>query len=268
MVSEQEVFALTDRGGVQLRDAGTSRSPAELEILVLVDGRATVAQIAQSARNLSPARVSEILRALASDGLIKPARELQSDAIDVGDFFSVSVPERSSAAGDAADSEASQRIASLRQHGYYVSFARQGAARELRPGQKLTVMVVEDEPHVAKLLRTYFTMEGFAARTAGNRAEILAAFREPPTPDLVLLDITLPDADGFDVLAKMRQHAQLKSVPVIMLTAQATRESVIKGILGGADGYMTKPFNVDTLMKAAYAVLGLDPAPRPKGKPA
>jgi CheY-like chemotaxis protein len=263
---EQEVFALTERGTDQLRNAGTARSPAELEILVLVDGRATVAQIAQTARNLSPAQVSEILRALASDGLIKPARDLQSDAIDVGDFFSGSMPERSGNAGEATHNEASQRISSLREHGYYVSLARRGAAREPQPGRKLTVMMVEDEPHVAKLLRTYFAMEGFAARTAGNRAEILAAFREPPMPDLVLLDITLPDADGFDVLAKMRQHAALKSVPVIMLTAQATRESVIKGILGGADGYITKPFNVDTLMKAAYAVLGLDPAVREKGK--
>jgi two-component system OmpR family response regulator len=266
MAWEQEVFALTDRGSAQLRDAGTARTRTELEILVLVDGRATVAQITHTARNLSATAVGEILRTLASDGLIKPARELQSDAIDVGDFFSISVPERSGAASEVADTEASHRISSLRQHGYYVSFSRRGAERELRPGQRLAVVVIEDEPHVAKLLRTYFTMEGFAARTAANRTEILAAFREPPLPDLVLLDVALPDADGFDVLAKMRQHPQLKSVPVIMLTAQATRESVIKGILGGADGYITKPFNVDTLVKAAYAVLGLDPTTRDKRK--
>ncbi|MDH4191878.1 MAG: response regulator, partial [Betaproteobacteria bacterium] len=96
---------------------------------------------------------------------------------------------------------------------------------------------------------------------------ILAAFREPPRPDLVLLDVTLPDADGFDVLAKMRLHPALKTVPVIMVTAIATREAVIKGILRGADGYITKPFEVDVLLKAVRTVLGLTSAAGAGRKP-
>jgi len=94
-------------------------------------------------------------------------------------------------------------------------------------------------------------------RLAANRAEILDAFRQPPLPDLVLLDVTLPDANGFDILAKMRQHPALKTVPVIMLTAEATREAVLKGLLAGADGYVTKPFEPEVLTTAVNAVLGL-----------
>jgi DNA-binding response OmpR family regulator len=66
----------------------------------------------------------------------------------------------------------------------------------------------------------------------------------------------LPDADGFDILLKMRQHPVLKKVPVIMLTAKATRESVLKGLAGGADGYITKPFEADALITAVNAVMG------------
>ena len=92
---------------------------------------------------------------------------------------------------------------------------------------------------------------------AKNRDEIVTEFRRPPIPDLVLLDVVLPDANGFDVLARMRQHPALRNVPVVMLTSQATRDAVLKGLTGGADGYITKPFRVDALEKAVAAVLGL-----------
>jgi DNA-binding response OmpR family regulator len=74
---------------------------------------------------------------------------------------------------------------------------------------------------------------------------------------MVLLDVTLPDTNGFDILARMRQHPQLKSIPVIMLTGRANREDVMRGLAGGADGYITKPFDRDVLLTGIRAVLGL-----------
>ena len=87
--------------------------------------------------------------------------------------------------------------------------------------------------------------ERFDARIASNRTEIVRELRHTPPPDLVLLDVGLPDVDGFDVLLKMRQHPVLKTVPIVMLTALATREAVLKGLAGGADGYVTKPVDAD-----------------------
>lgn len=127
----------------------------------------------------------------------------------------------------------------------------------LGEGEKLGVLVVEDDPDLIKLLRMYLRLEGFAPRTAAGREEITAAFRQPPKPDLVLLDVALPDADGFDVLAKMRQHPALKAIPVIMLTGKDNREAVLNGLVLGADGYVTKPFEIDVLVKAVKAVLGV-----------
>ena len=68
----------------------------------------------------------------------------------------------------------------------------------------------------------------------------------------------LPDADGFDVLSKVRQHPLLKSTPVIMVTAKATRESVMRGLACGADGYVTKPFEAENVVKAVRTVLGVE----------
>ncbi len=107
------------------------------------------------------------------------------------------------------------------------------------------------------MLQIFLKLEGFETRTASNRDEIVAALRAPPLPDLVLLDIRLPDINGFDVLARMRQHPAMKMLPVIVLTAEATREAVLKGLVGGADGFVTKPFQIDRLVKAVNTVLGL-----------
>jgi len=102
----------------------------------------------------------------------------------------------------------------------------------------------------------FMQMEGYEMRFAGNREEITAALRLGK-PDLVLLDVTLPDADGFDVLVRMRQHPVLKTIPVIMMTAKASREAVLKGLAAGATGYITKPFDVDVIVLAVKSVLGL-----------
>ena len=100
-------------------------------------------------------------------------------------------------------------------------------------------------------------MAGFKTRAAFKRDDILIALRQQPTPDLILLDVQLPDANGFDILVQMRLHPALKSMPIIMLTAEASRAAVLKGLRGGADGYVTKPFEPDQLVSAVNAVLGL-----------
>ena len=139
-----------------------------------------------------------------------------------------------------------------------MKFARHAAAaRKLADGQKLIVLVVEDDPQLAKLVRTYFQMEGIDTRLAANRGEINAGLRQEPKPDVMLLDVVLPDIDGFDVLARVRQHDAMKDVRIIMMTAKATREAVLKGLERGADGYVTKPFEVDVLLKAVKTVAGV-----------
>jgi DNA-binding response OmpR family regulator len=100
-------------------------------------------------------------------------------------------------------------------------------------------------------------LEGYEPRVAGNRDEIVAALRVSPLPDVILLDVNLPGTDGFDILARVRQHPALREIPVIMLTAQTSRRDVLRGLAGGANGYITKPFDHEALVKSLRAVLGL-----------
>jgi CheY-like chemotaxis protein len=263
-VSDDDAFAITGRGQAELKAAGTRLSPAELQLLVLLDGISTVAQIARLVPGVTRAEIDTALEKLLKDKMILNTVEPDSDVMASG-FSTISVPAGFFASLTDSSPEAEGGTALLKQQGYYVRIARV-AEHEPKAGWRPTILVIDDDPDLQKLVRTYFKLEGFNMRAALKRDDILVALRMQPMPDLVLLDVQLPDANGFDILARMRQHPVLKAMPVVMLTAEDTREAVLKGLQGGADGYVTKPFEADALVKAVKAVLGLLPPPPPKKK--
>jgi CheY-like chemotaxis protein len=258
LILEDDVFALTASGENELRGAATSLPPSVLEVLVLIDGASTVAETAARIRTTGKEVVRKVLGKLFYDGLIEIAAD-QAGSLDFVDFFQIKGPVRPSVAATAkAKKETAATTSLLQQQGYFVRIARRTETRKPQEDiRTLSVLVVEDEPHLANLLKHVLAKEGFDVRIAKNRDEIVAYFRRGPRPDLVLLDVVLPDVDGFEVLLKIRQHPGLKYLPVVMLTAKATRGAVLKGLAGGADGYITKPFEIDVLVKAVNVVLGL-----------
>ena len=247
----KDVYALTPRGETQLRSSATTLSAAELALLVRFDGVLSVEQVLNGlpaearqdfGRNFKALRDAQLLTVVEEDPLTLT--------------WNANVRSLARAVGQE---EADAGLASLQRSGFYVQIARERASRPRQPGQPLTAVVVEDEPTLAKFTTMLLKLSGFEVRQAGNRAEVVEQIRRPPVPDLILLDVMLPDADGFDILERVRQHPVLKDVPVIMLTGKATRESVIKGISLGADGYITKPCSPDSLMQGVRTVLGLPP---------
>lgn len=249
-LGDDDVFTLTEKGTRELNAANTALSVLDLEVLVLVDGFSPVAQIAYHAPGLSRADVDAALARLAAAQLIAPAagpgggNAFATISIPIG-FFS-----------DLRD-DGTAGSSILKKKGYYVRIARK-SGRAAAEGRAPLVLVIDDDPDLQKLVRTYFSMEGIGHRAALKRDDITLALRQQPAPDLILLDVHLPDADGFDILARMRQHPALKEMPIVMLTAEDTREAVLKGLRGGADGYVTKPFEPDVLVAAVKTVLGLD----------
>jgi two-component system, OmpR family, response regulator len=99
---------------------------------------------------------------------------------------------------------------------------------------------------------------GFRVRTARNRAEINAEINKTPLPDLLLLDVTLPDADGFQILERIRAAPKLQALPVIMMTGRSDITDITRGLSLNADGYVTKPFKINALIAAVGTVLGLE----------
>lgn len=258
MMQDDVIYALTPRGEKELRSGETALSPDEIELLVRTDGVLTFGQIKAGIPNIASAVLTATLRRLLERKLLAVA-EIDPFA----DQFQVQL---NNMMLSKAGAEADACTLSLKKTGYYVSIARKRSpARTLKQGEILSAIVVDDEQMLARFIRSLLAIEGFNVRVAGNRAEVIAEFNRPPAPDLILLDVMLPDADGFDILLRLRQHPALRDVPVIMLTGKATREDVLKGLAGGADGYITKPVEADVLMHAVRTVVGLtDPA---DGKP-
>ena len=249
-MQNQTSYALTDKGRKELRDNATALLPTQIELLVRIDGTLTFAQLKAGMPAISLAAFTATFNELLDQRLLAVA--------EVDPFVAQFQIPVNKVALPGVEAEADSGAVSLRRSGYYVGIARKrGLARTLAPGEVRTAIVVEDEPMLAKFIQSYLSFEGFQVRLAGNRAEVIAEFRKSPVPDLILLDVMLPDTDGFDILLRLRQHLALKNVPVIMLTGKATREAVIKGLSGGADGYITKPFDADALMRAVRTVIGL-----------
>jgi two-component system, OmpR family, response regulator RegX3 len=117
--------------------------------------------------------------------------------------------------------------------------------------RKRTVLLVEDEASIAEPLAEAIGHEGFETRVAGTVAESLALAAEIE-PDLVLLDVMLPDGSGFDVCRELRQRSR---VPIIMLTARGEEADRIVGLELGADDYVVKPFSAREVIARIRAVL-------------
>ena len=119
------------------------------------------------------------------------------------------------------------------------------------------VLVVDDEPRLLRLVHVELTSSGFDVRTATNGKQAVTAVAERE-PDLVILDIMLPDTDGFEVCRQIREFSE---VPIVMLTAKGEDADKVKGLNMGADDYLTKPFNTDELLARVRAVLRRSRAP-------
>ena len=116
---------------------------------------------------------------------------------------------------------------------------------------KSIVQIVDDDPAIVRLVRRYLELEGFQVIVAcDGRSALDQLDRE--SPNLVLLDIGLPEIDGLEVCRRMRSNSD---VPVIMLTARGREEEVIEGFDAGADDYLAKPFSAGVLLARVKAVL-------------
>jgi two-component system, OmpR family, phosphate regulon response regulator PhoB len=116
------------------------------------------------------------------------------------------------------------------------------------------ILVVEDERDIAALVAYHLTREGYRVSTVGAGDEALAAIGRE-RPDLVVLDLMLPGASGYDVLGEIRRHPDAAGLPVVVLTARRDEADRIRGLELGADDYVTKPFSPQELVLRVGAVL-------------
>lgn len=114
------------------------------------------------------------------------------------------------------------------------------------------ILIVDDEPSIRELLTTSLRFAGFGVRAVGNGAQTISAVLEEE-PDLIILDVMLPDMNGFSVTKRLRSAGY--TAPILFLTAKDDTEDKITGLTVGGDDYVTKPFSLDEIIARIKAIL-------------
>jgi len=128
-----------------------------------------------------------------------------------------------------------------------------------QPASPPAILVVEDDPDLAKLIQFCLVREGFEVRWAADGEQALQEFDVPQRPDLVIMDVMMPYRNGYELLADLRQRPAWNQVPVIMLTGRVREEDVLQGLNSGASDYLTKPFRPSELVARIRTLLRTAP---------
>ena len=128
------------------------------------------------------------------------------------------------------------------------------ASPESRRPMKKTVLVVDDQPHIVRLIQVNLEKEGFQVATAADGVEGIEKVRQL-TPDLVILDVIMPRKDGFEVLREIKSDPVLADTPVVMLTVKTHNSDIVEGLREGAELYLPKPFHPKELVALVKRVL-------------
>lgn len=121
--------------------------------------------------------------------------------------------------------------------------------------RKPFILVVDDDENLQKLIVTLLNRAGMDAVTAGTVSQAVQVLRQPPMPDLMLLDLMLPDVNGIEFLRRIREKPAFDVLPVVILSALADPDQIREGLNTGADRYLTKPYLSNNLVKTVQEVL-------------
>ncbi|HUQ26668.1 MAG TPA: response regulator [Burkholderiales bacterium] len=124
-----------------------------------------------------------------------------------------------------------------------------------KPRAETVILLVEDDPDQAALAELRLTMAGYQVHTVDVAKALSRYLRQQARPDLLLLDVMLPDGNGFDILAQLRGRPEFSTLPIVLLTAKAELVDIRNGLALGADGYITKPYSKSQLAEVIGHVL-------------
>lgn len=258
-MNEKIAYRTTSKGKAEVAAKPGLLKPGMKGLLAAVGARATAEEL-----RIKFPRAGDIgvaLAQLALDGFLEtapePAPKAKPAANDLESFLSERPREPTIQQIQHAESTISG--ARRLKAGYQISILnRPGKPIKPRGGGSRHVVLVIDGHEAEALAAARGLMQGgFDIRGAASRSEIAAALGKQPLPDLIVMDVDLPDAVGLDVLGKLHEHPQFKDTPIIVVTARAEREDIVAALAYGASGYLNKPISPETLLRNVKDALGM-----------
>jgi CheY-like chemotaxis protein len=249
----ERIYRLTDNGrdAWESQDAGVPADYRRLLWLMDFHGHAGLMREAMSSY---PRHVlDEWLAEMEELGLIEQVAAGQQAEQD----FALPRSDKTLALEQAQLQQETQAAGSaLARTGAYLALDRLRYRRIApKPAAETEILILEDDPDQLALADLRMTMAGYRVRVASSLNGFLQSMFDEGAPDLLLLDVELPDGDGFEVLRRMRRHKVLSALPIIMLTVRNDPADIGKGLALGADGYVTKPYTKSILAEVVRKVL-------------
>ena len=252
------VYALTELGQETLSvDAAKGNLPAEYRrLLALIEVGGHIEVIRGRLRRFPDRLIDEWLKELEDLKMLESHEAGELDAITFTGARLPLLPPLSDEDRKRLAKNAVAGGATLLRSGSFLSDERIAnlAPINKEPGDTV-ILLVEDDPDQLALGELRLTMAGYQVRSV-DRAKALSRYlREQPRPDLLLLDVMLPDGNGFDILAQLRGRPEFSTLPIVMLTVKAELVHIRNGLALGADGYVTKPYSKNQLSEVISRVL-------------
>ena len=253
------VYRLT-RVGLALRATPSKAADDHLiRILHVIEGDTHVDVIRGWLRHYTDAQLDGWLEQLEAEGFVVVVPRAKPAAAEFAGEFPL-VPRYESVLTDTEvmrlDTSALYAGAALRAHGAFINDERVRNLPALdKPPTEIALLIVEDDPDLAALAERRMQLVGYQVRVAHTHRAFIESLRDHGAPQVVLLDVDLPDGNGFDILTYIRCHPQLSLLPVIMLTARNEESDIRKGLELGADGYIPKPYAKSVLIDTVRQVL-------------
>jgi CheY-like chemotaxis protein len=255
----ERIYRVTEAGATALRKGAAGLEQHQRKVLQLIQGDTHLDVIRGWLRHYPNEKLDQWLAQLEAAGLVRSTTADETHDLDfTGSFSGFLAPDVSLTDTDAMRLAAATREAAtaLAARGAYLATDRlQNRAPIDKSAGEITVLIVEDDPDQAALAERRLGPAGYRIQTVGTLRDMIEYLRTHPRPDVVLLDVGLPDGDGFEILVGIRRHSKLALLPVIMLTVLGDPEDIRKGLTLGADGYIPKPYSKTMLADAISAVL-------------
>lgn len=256
------IYTKTAKGVIELKNGAKGFPSSVAATLKRVDGHSSVASLLAGLTEDAQKLEEQNLVALEARQLIRifvrqqaPQETANLDqALEFNSIPLLRIEELSAEEGVRAWAEARRGAQELVQQGFY-------ATAHISPDGVIThdwrALIVEDDPAISLLMKSYLTKRGFTVTVVADGQEALNVLDTHDKPHIALLDVNLPNINGFDILAYIRDHAKLKDLPAIMVTAQVSDADVLRGLKGGADGYIFKPFEWSAFYECIKKVLSI-----------
>lgn len=250
-MNNNPIYTKTAKGFAELSRKSIHLPRHYYEILGAIDGHSNAQDLLGQMKEISPAEFEMILQHLCADGLVKILDSCLELELDSPLDSEISVSELDPEDGVRAWAEARRCAAELNKSGYFSAVVRSSESKHV-----IKILVVEDDPVMARMEIGLLQNAGFEPTHVASGMEMELALVSQ-RPDLITLDVMLPDTNGFVLLQWLRKHPDFGKLPIVMVTAQAGVEDVLCGLRGGADGYIFKPFRAEALIQCIRKVLNI-----------